>query len=298
MLSKILKCCHFIRSTPSIFHFPVRRIYRGRTEFTEKFVDSKETELARKIMAKYDGYIQWPQSRITFDDSQQRPSPRSHSAQLSNFQLIADMILQQNLSVTSDIFQMSLGDMLTNCSEFSSSELIEGIHVLKQIQPTAESTKSEMVDALWLAFSAACAAKCKDWDIQQLLYVCDLWSLTALGNRTVFAFEACRKFGDIVDELTLKQSVQALSYLSWYRKLNVSRFEAPLASGFDELSLEELSVAALGFFRTSTSIRSSKLVQDMYAKLLNEDIGHLDDLSLVNLIKVCCGIMLVCWCCR
>lgn len=268
-----------------------RHISHSGYEAIDKFNKSSETELARSIMAKYEGYIQWPGSRINFGDpkllpARKRASRSNHSSLLSNFRLIVDTARLRNLCITSDIFQPTLTDILTKCAEFSSSELIEALDVFVKIPPTPAYLKSEIVNVLRNTIGSVCSLKCKNWSIEQLLYVCDMFTVTPVSNRTAFAHTACQKLAEKVDELTVKQLVQALFFLSWYRLIKVDRFEAPVTRHFGELSLDELSIAALGFVRTSTIIQSDELIEDIYAKLLREDLSCLDDISLTVIIKV------------
>lgn len=250
-----------------------------------KFYQSKEIALARGIMSKRNGYCWWPHSRSQFECNNENSE---YFPLLSNFQFICETANNNNISLSSDIFTPVLKQIIMNSSKFSAADLMQILNVFAGVNVTAEYLQSESIAAVRGSLSSASVAHCPNWQINQLLYVCDIWTMTPLGNRTDFAQIACQTIAKRANELTPMQLVQGLLYLSWHRRVAVSmdQLERRLEKCLDELSLDELGIVLLGFFRNQTPLSSRELVADIYSRLLNENLEALDDLSLTSIIKV------------
>lgn len=274
-------------------YFHIRTIHSNQNRATQHFVLSKEAQLSRRIMSRYPGYILCPQSEISFVQDEKCSRSSHHASLLTNFQTLADTMQQQQLNAAT--VGPVLKEIIMNCSEFSHHNLIEAVRLFIRSSADLQRTNDRTTKALCRALDERCAVHCKHWTIDQLLYAYDMWVTVPYANRFKFASVAGQMLASAVDELTPKQMVQVLFYLSWYRILKVDRFEAPLARNLAALSLDELSVAALGFARTFTEIRSNQLILDIYTRLLNKNLDEFEDLSLVAIIKVCCLLkVLVC----
>lgn len=269
--------------------YQVRGNHRDRHENNTKLFTSQETTLARAIMSRNNGYMLWPRNHRELIDKLRLTSKHSSSIYIqiiANFQATYESTQNREIDANFGALISAMQKIVQNCSKFSDEEVLEAVQVLANVHTKSVTPVSRELDLLRDTLSEVCTIKCSGWDIEMLLYVCDMWCLTTFGNRTKFANAACTKLANVVDKMTVKQMVQALFYLSWHRKVMATPFEMPMRQRANELSLSELSIAALGLFRTRTIVASDEVILNMYQRLLKDDWTDLQDLSLVAFIKV------------
>lgn len=79
-------------------------------------------------------------------------------------------------------------------------------------------------------------------------------------------------------------------YLNLSRKATASMFdiEVRFIHYFDELSIDEIGVICIGFFKTETRIHNSKLLEKIYRRTI-DSIDDIKGITLVNILKVSFG---------
>ena len=90
--------------------------------------------------------------------------------------------------------------------------------------------------------------------------------------------------------LTAQQVVHAMFLVNanrkWHRAVDMLDVESILMFYIYDLSVEEVGVLALAFFKTRTRVKNVNLVQLMYDKFENR-IDDLEEYTLTAYLKVC-----------
>lgn len=126
---------------------------------------------------------------------------------------------------------------------------------------------------------------------EKILYLCDIiyqmTPKTSCRRYSKYIWYSIRNLGNKPHKLSSHHLVQILFFLSIYRKppINMYELEFRLEQCMDELSINELAIATLGFFKTSTKIRSKDFLNRIIQRTV-EEIDLIDSVSIGNLIKV------------
>jgi len=126
--------------------------------------------------------------------------------------------------------------------------------------------------------------------IEQTLYLCDIiYQMTCKINHyfSQYMWYSIRNIGNKPQKLSPQQLVQILFFLNIHRKpsINMYELEYHLEQCKDELSINELGIAALGFFKTSTKIKSTDFLNYILQRSAAE-INKIHSVSIASIIKL------------
>lgn len=130
---------------------------------------------------------------------------------------------------------------------------------------------------------------------EKMLYLCDImYQITSKHIHGVpsqfysqYVWYSIRYLGNRPKKLKPEHLVQILFFLNIYRKppINMYELEFHLEQCMDELSINELAIVALGFFKTSTKIRNKDFLSRIIQRTIAE-IDMVDTVSIAGLIKL------------
>ncbi|KAI8035019.1 FAST kinase domain-containing protein 5, mitochondrial [Drosophila gunungcola] len=155
------------------------------------------------------------------------------------------------------------------------------------VLPTPESPKTRNYMELWNTMDIECCRRIERWSSEQLLLVSDAWYRLGLVRIGEFVWLALKKLGRRLRKLPPEQLVHSMFLCNLLRRpvFEMFDFELNLARCVDQMTIGELGVMAMGFFKTQTPIRSPELLAQLYKRLANE-LDTVEDIALVALLKV------------
>lgn len=132
-----------------------------------------------------------------------------------------------------------------------------------------------------------CVKRFSQLHINQMLMVCDTLYLLNRRSNSEYIWYAVRKLGNKVNKLSPHHLVQLLFLLNVCRKppVNMYELEYRLEQCLDDLTINELGVATLGFFKTRTPIRSAQMLGNIMRKTISE-IEIADSVSIGGIAKL------------
>ncbi|XP_062141547.1 FAST kinase domain-containing protein 5, mitochondrial [Drosophila sulfurigaster albostrigata] len=168
----------------------------------------------------------------------------------------------------------------------SDEQLVGSLRSLQQL-PTPESTKTANYMELWNTLDIECCRRIERWSSAQLLLVSDAWYQLGLVRIGEFVWLALRKLGRKVRKLPPEQLVQSMFLCNLLRRpvFEMFDFEHNLAHCVQQMTLPELGVMAMGFFKTQTPIRNPELLQQLFDRL-EAQLDTVEDITLVALLKI------------
>lgn len=169
---------------------------------------------------------------------------------------------------------------------FSDEQLVGTLRHMQQL-PVPESTKVANYMELWNTLDIECCRRIDRWSTAQLLLVSDAWYQLNLARIGEFVWLALRKLGRKIRKLPPEQLVQSMFLCNLLRRpvFEMFDFEVNLAQSVDRMTLQELGVMAMGFFKTQTPIRNPELLQQLFTRL-EAELDTVEDITLVALLKV------------
>ncbi|KAL6259176.1 hypothetical protein P5V15_009097 [Pogonomyrmex californicus] len=134
-----------------------------------------------------------------------------------------------------------------------------------------------------------CMIRFPKLSIENTLLLCDIiYQITPKNSYGLYNYQyvwhSIRKLGNKPHKLHPQQLVQILFFLNIYRKppINMYELEYELEQCMNELSINELAVASLGFFKTSTKIRS----RDFLNNIIKRTIAEIDMVNAVSIAAI------------
>jgi hypothetical protein len=174
------------------------------------------------------------------------------------------------------------------CSQLNDNDLI-GILACLREWPLKENRHSENYIELWNVVDKQCLLRMKNWDRNKLLFVADHWYLLHLGKKSEFMWHCTMRLSRRPEKLTSFQLVQCMFYINIRRKfpphISVYDFEYSLQNCLDELTLDDLGILAMGFFKSEKPIRSQTLLTDIMRRIINA-VDTIHEITLAALLKV------------
>lgn len=245
---------------------------------------SRELEAVRNVMLQQKNY-RLESDKENIQQIFVRPESYGLSQSVRN---IKKLIVNKNNfdeSLSRKIDQITR-QVLTVGHRLNDDELIEVLVAFSEIELLQEQCKS--VKHLRNALSTVFVKKLPNWNVDQILRACNVWHEIQRSQYTDFAIVACTTLAKNVTIMTPQQIVQTLLNIGWRMvpAHNMDEFEQRLIECIDRLSINELGIVALGFFRSDCCIQSDDLVQTIYQRILAEDLLTVEPLMLTLLLKV------------
>lgn len=299
----MLKICQFIIQSitkPQIrISSCTQKRYISHTQFLNKkiYLDT-ENRFAHQILENIPNYNVFRLKTYSLNEfptsidinldyfAEKNWSEQSSDEILNFFKTLITYCKQTETCISNNKFDSFIDAFTVKCFEFTDDQLIEALKILIHLPECPAATTRNFIEC-WNALDDNCVERLKDWSFEYALYVCDLWYQLKLAKINTFNWNAIRKIGRKVRKLTPQQLVQAMFYCNLLREpmIEVYDFEHNLIKCIDQLSLNEIGVMSMGFFKTQTSIKSHELLEIMFAKLRNE-IETVPDITCVNILKI------------
>ncbi|XP_014282680.1 FAST kinase domain-containing protein 5, mitochondrial isoform X2 [Halyomorpha halys] len=172
------------------------------------------------------------------------------------------------------------------CHEMDDDQLASVLGSLKY-STVFESYKNDKLTCFWKELDNICIKRWKTWPVQKVFYFIDLWYCLSLLKRSNFVFVSSIRYFNKPQRLSPQQVVQLLFYLNVMRHpTNVSMYklEYQLEACIENLSIEEIGVAVMGFFKTQNFIRSEKIMNHIIDKTISE-IKSVPEITLACILK-------------
>lgn len=271
-----------------------RRLHKTAYYHAKLFVD-RENSHAHEVLVssqKYNIFTElstspFPETHENELLSLLKPSEVTPSSVIKDFQFIASYCNNTETCISEDRFDMFVDNFTSNCHRLTESQVIEALELLTLL-PATKSVRSKNFVELWSALDKACVENADNWDINQQLKVADAWYALNLAKFSEFVWLIMKKAGRRIRKLTPSQLVHVMFFCNVTRKPVLGEmidFEMNLKQIVDQLTIDEIAVMSMGFFKTKTPLRDVRFIEYLYKRLTSE-LSTVNDISLVSLLKI------------
>lgn len=193
---------------------------------------------------------------------------------------------RHSVCISDDRFDRFVDVFCAQCFHLSDAELLASLLHLAHLPETPSLNTKNFLE-LWSVLDDTCCERIANWPIGQILLTCDHWYLLNLGKVNKFNWNAAKKLGRKIRKLSAPHLVQTMFYTNLLRSpiVEMIDFEMNMALSVGRMSLDEIAVMCMGFFKTQTTIKSPELIGELYVRLLAE-IDTVPDIGLVNVLKM------------
>ncbi|XP_066602841.1 uncharacterized protein [Prorops nasuta] len=125
------------------------------------------------------------------------------------------------------------------------------------------------------------------YTLNEKFLLCDIFYCLKVSKTSKFVPRAMLKISSKADKLTSRQLIQLFFLLNIARKppINIYNLEYRLEQVIEDIMPNELSIIAMGFFKTKTSIKSNDLVKTILTKV-TKNINLMNEISIAEIMKI------------
>lgn len=182
-------------------------------------------------------------------------------------------------------FDKLVDGLMDKCRDLTDDELSELLYCISQY-PKCDSPSSHNIHDIWSALDDMCCQRVLDWSVPKMLLFADHWYKFGLAKYGDYMFLAIKRLCRRINNLSPTELTQTLFYINVRRKYySMFDFECRLEQCISELSLDELAIVSMAFFKTETSIKGTFILSHMLNKLL-EQSSSVHEITLTAILKV------------
>lgn len=261
-----------------------------------KLFQDRENNHAHEILASQDGkyniFMEPTSSPVQTTNEEEllgllKTLEVTPEAVINDFRFVASYCNNTGTCISEDRFDKFVDNFTFISHKFSDSQVIEAFELLTLIPPT-KSVRSKNFIELWSALDATCVDKADEWDVNTQLKVADAWYTLNLAKHSEFVWLIMKKAGRRIRKLTPSQLVHVMFFCNVTRKPVLGEmidFEMNLKQIADQLTIDEIGVMSMGFFKTKTPLRDVRFIEYLYKRTIQE-IDSVEDITLVSLLKI------------
>ncbi|XP_038213729.1 FAST kinase domain-containing protein 5, mitochondrial [Zerene cesonia] len=268
-------------------------LHRSSNLFVKMFME-RENQYAYDIMEKY-GYVEEiniPQttssiSQEEFENMMKKDwSKESAQAVFEVFPLITAYCSENNLCISNNVFDNFI-DVFTDKIQFSTDEELKSHFFSLAKCPETASIRTRNYVEVWAALDDECVNRFKRWSHDELLSFAALFYMLSATKASDYCYRCIQRLVYKSNKLTKAQLVQTYFFIGAMRfsPHDMHNLEIAVQEKFHELSIDELAIISLGFFKSKVPIRSPVLVSNII-DLLIENVSEINEVSLAALLKV------------
>ncbi|XP_071532074.1 FAST kinase domain-containing protein 5, mitochondrial [Panulirus ornatus] len=275
-----------------------RSLHSGTVCFKKEFSDN-ENEHAHAILCSLPAYHA---TTVGKDDILNYSFYHQHAPQLSDsewarctgeevangFIAMSQQCRYRPMDLEDSQYSGLCAALTSRLMHISDNQLLKVLSALSLWPPTSSTTTPNFV-AVWNALDHACTKRMRQWDMTRMFLVADLWFALRLSRITMYNVQMTKVLGRRVTSMEPPQLVQYLFYANLSRKLEPfivkQEIEKRLIEVLGKISIEELGVIAMGFFKTQTFLKNEKLIGAILEKT-KESLEFVSDASLCAILKL------------
>ncbi|XP_067641278.1 FAST kinase domain-containing protein 5, mitochondrial isoform X2 [Eurosta solidaginis] len=205
---------------------------------------------------------------------------------LNAFTELTQYCIRTNTCISDERFQQFCQLFAKHSEQLNDAQLLTTLCQLAQL-PTEATPRAPNYMEIWNSLDIECCRRIERWSTNELLLACDAWYALGLARTSGYVSEALCKVGRKIRRLKSEQLVQSMFYCNLLRRrvYDMFDYEVRLLNYVDSMSLQELGVMSMGFFKTQTPIRNPELLVKLFTRL-EAELNTVDDITLVAIIKV------------
>lgn len=292
--SFILKCTK-LRVTSNLINLTSTKFIHQSSTHLRRFFQDHENQHAHDIVLKRSNYINSIEciKELTLSDDKFRIicdeknwTTKTDSELIESFKRLAIYCELQNIQLSDTRFDHIVDTICDRCFKFSDEQLEIVLQYLGAF-PEGESINDRNFVELWSALDDTCVNRVTEWHTDKMLQIADLWYRLRLSKSIKFTFNMLRKIERRAKNLTPNELVQTMFHINLFRKriVDMIKFEINFAQSIDHLSIDEIAIVGMGFFKTQTKIANLSLVTNIYKRTMME-LKTISDITLVSILKI------------
>ncbi|XP_077292975.1 FAST kinase domain-containing protein 5, mitochondrial [Arctopsyche grandis] len=205
---------------------------------------------------------------------------------ISSFEALSNYAFHYNIGIDLEIFD-GFVDALTDNMKVMSDKQLESVcgNFLKW--PETASVKTRNFVEIWAALDDVLINRLIDWDVNTSLLFADYMHKLNLSRRCDYTWKVTNKIIRVAKKLSTEQLVQSMYYIAASRKSSkfMYSFELAFENQFNDLTIDEIGVVSIGFFKSKAPLRNLLFVDTLINRVADE-ASNVTDISLCGILKI------------
>lgn len=204
---------------------------------------------------------------------------------LNGFKSACGYCRENKITLSDYRFDKLVDGLMDKCQDLTDNELTELLGLIREYPPPDTVTSHNFHD-IWSALDDMCCQRHNQWTRDKLLLIADQWYLLGLFRYTDYMKNFSTRIMKKVKHLTPAELVHTLFLINVTRRtIDMFELECRLEKCIDELSVDELGIVSMSFFKTKTPIKGTFIIGQMIDKLLYETTT-VNEITLSAILKV------------
>lgn len=223
---------------------------------------------------RYESILKYDWSRSTQDDL------------VSSFEALSNYAFHYKIRIDLEIFD-GFVDALTDNMKAMSDKQLESVfgNFLKWPETPTVTTRNFV--EIWAALDDVLIERLAGWDIDTALLFADYMHKLNLSRKSDYTWKVVNKIIRVAKVLTKERLVQSMYYIAASRKSSkfMYSFEIAFENQFNDLTIDEIGVVSMGFFKSKTPLRNSVFIEKLINRAAN-DVNRVAEISLCGILKM------------
>ncbi|XP_045525828.1 FAST kinase domain-containing protein 5, mitochondrial [Pieris brassicae] len=273
-----------------------RKNFNTSSKYFVKMFMERENKYAYEIMEKF-GYATQLKNVLAlntmlkpnddFDNLISKDWSKESTSEIFRvFPLIALYCSKNNICISNAIFDNYIDSLTDNIKKSTTEELKSHFFTLSEFPETVSIRTRNYVE-IWAALDDACINRFKDWSYDEILSFCALFYKLSATKASDFCYKGIQKLTYRASKLNKSQLVQTFFFIAAMRfsPHDMHGMELAVEKHFDEMSIDELAIVSMGFFKSKVPVRSMSLVSNIIDRIC-ENESTINEVTLAALLKV------------
>ncbi|CAG9865403.1 unnamed protein product [Phyllotreta striolata] len=203
---------------------------------------------------------------------------------VETFVKVKDYCITNDVQLSNPVFDKLVDGFVDNCEHITDEQLINLLHTLIGF-PVEFGYSTHNFHDLWSCLDDVCCWKIVSWDIQKCFTVGNLWYQLRLGRLCDFLYVVTDRLVKKADDLSKDELINIYFYFNIMRRRAVDfEYEYALEKLIKEMSVDEMAVVAMGYFKSRTKIKVDD-IQIAMCEALIKNADTVKDISASAILK-------------
>ncbi|GFR18853.1 FAST kinase domain-containing protein 5, mitochondrial [Trichonephila clavata] len=264
-------------------------LFHSSATLCAKRFQERENEHAHNIMSNINSYANSVvKNPVTLKNGllNSYSSEVSSLREVNRFAEVTHQAVLHDLSLEDEHFSEVIRYLVQKLPYVSDAELIQIIHFLCLWKPSPKSYSTNF-KLIWNALDYECVRRLKNWDVDRKLLVSDYWFHLRLNRISQYNRSLIIDMLENLNLLSNNQVVQLMFYINLQRKLPqilMKNLEEKLRIVINSVSIEEIGIVCLGFFKTENKLTDFNTIQSII-NVFCRDLEKTNNVTIVSILK-------------
>lgn len=209
----------------------------------------------------------------------------SNSTDIANaFKAASQYCKDHQINLSDTRFDSLVDGLMDHCENLTDTELLELLRCLSEY-PRCDSYLAHNFHDVWSCLDDMCCWRIPKRNVETLITFADMWYKWQMAKYSDFIYEILDNLAKKTDKLTKEQLLHLFFLFNVSRRRQVHfEYEYAIEKYINEMTVDQMAVIALGYFKTKSKIKLLPISQAMIKGVTNS-CKDIHEISLTAIMK-------------